>query len=100
MQSRSVIGHLRQDGNFIFYWDDNFDRKMVLVSNTGNRLMSGLSKDQSGETWKIPSTWEHKGQMGYTIENFVGVSNGKLSWLLSCHIHTQKNRFNLRRGVE
>ncbi len=71
VQSQGVSGELLNNGNFIFMWRDDGYFKMVLTSNSGNKIKDGYVY-APGRTWKDPNTWEtaRLRPNTYSITNF------------------------------
>ena len=68
-------GDLLKNGHFIFSWENDGDRKMVLTQNHGKYVESGYMKVNmiSGSNWKDPTNWmERSTNRFYSIINFVG----------------------------
>ena len=74
VQYPSRLGFLLDNGNFIFYWDNLDQRKMILTGNNGEQLRGGYLP-LTAKTWQDTETW--KETSGYTISNFRGYKGGK-----------------------
>ena len=66
----NVKGHKLKDGRFIFIWENNNFKKMVLTDNQGVNLKSGYLLATS-ESWENPDSWTTTER--YAIYNFKGV---------------------------
>ena len=69
--SIDIEGELLVSGDFIFYWDDGPNRKMVKTNNIGHFIQSGFVPRNtiSGESWKEVSQWMNA---PYEVRNFRG----------------------------
>ena len=65
------------NGNFIFLWENDDIRKMVLTNNVGATIQKGKMTFKKS-TWQDPTTWkkEYSKDLDFYITNFVGM-NGK-----------------------
>ena len=71
VKNSDVEGARLDSGDFVFYWDDVSDRKMVRTSNTGEFIQAGSHPLNQivGDNWKNCSLW----MTGcYSIKNFRG----------------------------
>ena len=74
-------GELLDNGNFIFSYEGDGKRKMVLTRNNGEHLESGYMKKTSVDelNWKNPANWMGKSKNYYSIDTFEGTKGILLS---------------------
>ena len=74
-KTSGLHGVLLENCNFIFTWEDNETKKMILVKNSGAYIRSGSLKYNTASNevnnWMQPSTW--KEEDGYMLSNFKGI---------------------------
>ena len=66
-KASGVCGFLQENGDFIFYVDDDNYKKMVLTSNTGSFLQAGYL-DINATNWEDSTKWKHADW--YKVDNF------------------------------
>ena len=75
------------DGDFIFYWDNGVNRKMVKTNNTGHQMKSGYIKRSlvdTGLNWTSTSKWS----VGwYYARNFISTNVTSESSIYDYHFH-------------
>ena len=76
VQDYEVNGELLDNGNFIFYWNNDGLWKMVLTTNDGITIQDGHVMEP-GYTWKDPSSWSILKPGYYFITNFEGRTESK-----------------------
>ena len=69
VQYSSRFAYFLDNGNFIFYWDNQGQRKMILVGNNGEQLRGGYLP-LPAKKWQDTESW--KDTNGYVISNFRG----------------------------
>ena len=65
-------GELLDNGNFIFYYEDEGKLKMVLTGNNGEYLESGYMNEDDESNWTDPANWREKSKNSYYITSFRG----------------------------
>ena len=75
VQAKMLKGEHLDNGNFIFSWENDVNRKMVLTRNNGEHLETGYMKQRNVDdsNWKDPSNWIGRSKSEfYSISNFRG----------------------------
>ena len=79
------------NGNFIFLWENDVIRKMVLTTNVGTTIRKGkMSLTKS--TWLDPTTWKKENDFEFYITNFVGMNGKKYNNVIQIpHVELKSN---------